>query len=234
VSTPTPAVVRVVPPAWINGIELSQVILTATPEVVRLRGPRPDPSWQHIDSSGHFHAFTADGRLPTLERRSAHPADPDDDGDGYEHVPTWHACVICGDEVAPRMLPDSEFLPPVRVGPTRYELEAMGPARLFDLVGQRATFTTHGRFGIGMVDMPESFEVSSGDPRAIVRMRLDGLHERDVKPLGKPEPKRPNLARAIAAGADALHPTEFAHLAADRAIRAALAHLGLDAEGNPL
>lgn len=236
-NSPSPAVVRVVSTAWINGIELAQVTLSADTKVIRVRGPRPDASWQQIDSSGHFHAFTADGRLPTLERRTPppNPFDPDDEGDGY--LPSWYACVICGDEVTPRLLPESEFMPPTRVGPTSYTVEAVGPARLFDLVGQRVTFTTYGRFGIGRLEMSGSFEFNSGGSDLVavtVTVHLEGLYERDVKPLDKAEPPRSNLARAIAAGAAALHPTEFAHLAADRAIRAALPALGLDAEGNAL
>jgi hypothetical protein len=225
--------------AFINGYTLTEASVTATVTPLPVHGPRPDPGWQVIDGSGHFHAFDADGKLPTLERRTApEHSDDDDCSCEYDYCPTrsWYACQICGDEVKPRTLPDSEFLRPTLPGAVVYTVNAVGPAKLYDFVGQRVSFCCPDRFGVGRMDLPVSMEISSERPVAVVRVELSWFHT-TASAAGRAsklaEPKPNDLARAIAAAASALHPAEFAHLAADRAVRAALAHLGLDENGQP-
>lgn len=225
----------------LNSIELVQATLTGMPDAVPVRGPRPDASWHHFDARGHFHTFAADGTLPTLERRTVQD-DPDPEDDfGYAYLPvrTWFECRICAAEVNPRFLPDSEFCTPMRLLGVRYTVEGCGPATLLDLVGQRAVFTTLTQFGIGRVDLPGTIELANDGPNLVcVRIELEFLADRASAATGKrDEPVHRGqvapgeFSRAVAAGAAALHPTEFAHLAADRVVRAALPHLGLDIPG---
>lgn len=66
----------------------------------------PDPNWQHTDQQGHYHAWSADGELPTLTARSEHRY-----CDGIHHFPvddlcegydvTLYACSLCGEDIEP-------------------------------------------------------------------------------------------------------------------------------------
>ena len=69
----------------------------------------PDPAWEHTDSNGHFHAFAADGKTPTLETYSVHIGCDGScggvcEGEGYDEN-RWK-CAVCGEEVEPRFVPD--------------------------------------------------------------------------------------------------------------------------------
>lgn len=56
---------------------------------------KPDASWFHLDMHSHFHAWAADGTLPTLRRTKKNN----------------HRCVICNEKVEPRTVgvPASSF-----------------------------------------------------------------------------------------------------------------------------
>jgi hypothetical protein len=75
------------------------------------RATKPDPAWEHTDSNGHFHAFAAGGKTPTLATYMVH-VDYDGscggvcEGEGYDE--THWKCVICGEEAHPRFVPDEE------------------------------------------------------------------------------------------------------------------------------
>lgn len=62
-----------------------------------------DPDWIHQDSNGHMHAYSADGKLPTLKAEYVHEdcADPEhgDDCDGWDR--TVQRCLICAELVKP-------------------------------------------------------------------------------------------------------------------------------------
>ena len=70
---------------------------------------KPDPTWEHADAAGHFHAFTADGELPTLNVETVEvPCNGScGDGDGCEgYTVDRYSCKLCGQEVEPCWIPD--------------------------------------------------------------------------------------------------------------------------------
>lgn len=72
---------------------------------------KPDPDWTFIDDAGHFHAYAADGKLPTLRGEQRHVSCDGScgglcDDEGYSET-EWH-CLICGVPVIPRRVPDSQ------------------------------------------------------------------------------------------------------------------------------
>jgi hypothetical protein len=70
---------------------------------------KPDPTWEHIDERGHFHAYGKGEELPTLIPRSRH-VECDGScrgvcgGEGYDV--TQHFCRICDELIEPERLPD--------------------------------------------------------------------------------------------------------------------------------
>lgn len=75
-------------------------------------GPRPDPTWSHVDAAGHLHRWKGHD-LPTLESLP--------DGEPYwcetcqeVHQDTVLGCSQCGEAITPAMLGPSEqreFIP---------------------------------------------------------------------------------------------------------------------------
>jgi hypothetical protein len=64
---------------------------------------KPDPQWTFVDKAGHWHAFTADGKHPTMERYvKMLPCpggcnDPTCEGQPEER----YRCLICGKRIRP-------------------------------------------------------------------------------------------------------------------------------------
>lgn len=87
------------------GWEISNEPIDVTCETIT----EPDFKWAHIDSHGHFHAFSRDKdtSLPTLFRRQVnhtHREPADEDGwaeEWTEAEVTWH-CRICEETVEPK------------------------------------------------------------------------------------------------------------------------------------
>lgn len=66
--------------------------------------PQPDMGWTFIDAAGHFHAFSADRELPTLDAHREHkPCDGSCGGlcggEGFDEV--WYSCRICQEKIKP-------------------------------------------------------------------------------------------------------------------------------------
>lgn len=85
------------------------VISDRTDYVWSSTATKPDPRWEFIDTAGHFHTFTKDGDLPTLNSEGVRmPCDGSCggtcNGEGYT-VTRW-TCRICGQEVEPGYVPD--------------------------------------------------------------------------------------------------------------------------------
>jgi hypothetical protein len=102
----------------VNGIPVWSVDLETgydEVEVTTLRATMPDPAWEFRDSQGHYHAFTGDGKLPTLELRlKEHIPCHDYDECGCPGTDVMaNYCRICGDEVEPQRIPDLDrkFIP---------------------------------------------------------------------------------------------------------------------------
>lgn len=113
-ATPTMAPGAIAGVASINGAEPVAAQLKVTQERIDIstRGPKPDPRWSYTDTAGHFHARAEDGELPTLlARREQLPCDGSCGGvcggEGYEI--TIHSCRICGEEIAPGMIPGPHY-----------------------------------------------------------------------------------------------------------------------------
>lgn len=115
----------------------------------------PDPTWTHVDSNGHFHAYAAGNALPTLDAVSVEqPCDGEEcggvcGGEGYTR--TEYYCRICNEIVEPKSRRTSgrKYMP----GLTSWYVEVeMGHAELLDLIDRQVSFwTTGGRgyFGVG-------------------------------------------------------------------------------------
>jgi hypothetical protein len=100
--------------ASINGGDFMSAEIRVEETVQYIRSEtavKPDPAWEHTDSNGHFHAFAGNGETPTLRGYSIH-VDCDGScggtcgGEGYDE--THWECVICGEEVKPRFIPDQD------------------------------------------------------------------------------------------------------------------------------
>lgn len=86
------------------------------------RAVKPDAKWTHIDGNDHFHAFATKGELPTLKRETVEvPCDGscggECNGEGYT-VPRY-TCLICGEEIEPRYVPDMDARSPGATIPGR-------------------------------------------------------------------------------------------------------------------
>jgi hypothetical protein len=70
---------------------------------------KPDPKWEHVDKAGHWHAFTSDGKHPTLEDYVKLLPCPGGCGDpGCEGTrETRYRCRICGKRIKPGFVVDS-------------------------------------------------------------------------------------------------------------------------------
>lgn len=137
----------------------------------------PDPAWQYVDPSGHYHAWsTADPKLPTLRTHQEHVGcdDPEhEDCEGYTR--TTYACVACDAPVEPRHRPTSgrRYMRGMQSWSAEVEAHIPGNARVSVVV-----VTPHGRrFGFA-IPVGVSAE---GDADGIrIRTRLVG-----AGPLGE-------------------------------------------------
>lgn len=75
----------------------------------------PDPNWTFIDAAGHYHAYTADLKLPTLITRDEWVAyeEPDEETGETGYMIRHLHCAICDEEVQPgrRSGPERKFIP---------------------------------------------------------------------------------------------------------------------------
>lgn len=93
-----------------NGPYRCEVEIRQEVEMVRSDlAAKPDAQWEHTDSRGHFHAFAADGTLPTVRKDFEHV--PCDGACGFEsgcegYDRPIYECLICSERVEPRYVPD--------------------------------------------------------------------------------------------------------------------------------
>ncbi len=234
--------------AAVNGIELHSVSLSADANHEFFEGDMPDPAWTHTDGAGHFHAYDADGKLPTVGTRFVQvPCDGTCGGvcDDQGFTKAVHVCVLCEDPVEPRTRHGMQHIP---AGPPVYTAEVTGPTSLAGFDGDTVSFVCDAGFGTGRMVVREVTMSSHFDQaRAVIELRK--LHHRYGTRVQQAQTeKRANLTRAIMAGAEAVRKPwedlpeveraafvrDFATLAAARAITAALPLLGLDADGEIL
>lgn len=74
--------------------------LTVQQEGIAVEGrtSKPNPEWTHTDEAGHWHAWSGDGRLPTLDSRPV-PCDGMCGDPG--HTDTEWFCPLCQEVVKP-------------------------------------------------------------------------------------------------------------------------------------
>jgi hypothetical protein len=138
---------------------------------------QPDSAWSEVDPQGHFHAFAADGTLPTLTNPTF----------GDESLVTWLECRLCFAVIEPSYVPAEDgvrFGRRSAPGRTRWDVNATLPIepRVLDgslraaqvSVRMRDTATDKARFGVAVVTRL-SIDARSAD------VELEGmgeLHER--------------------------------------------------------
>lgn len=119
---------------------------------------KPDPKWEYVDKAGHWHAFTSDGKHPTMERYEK-PVPCDGScggvcgGEGYSE--TRYRCRACGKRVKPNFVVDKPAFTPQRI-PGRSDwrvnvagrFEAMPAVRHPDQVTVRVTQDGRTFFGL--------------------------------------------------------------------------------------
>lgn len=116
---------------------------------------KPDPAWEHVDKRGHFHAFTDDGKLPTLAEEAVRkpcPGGCDDPGcEGV--VKVRYRCRICRKRVRPRWVSSYDNLSRQMPGPKSWSVTVSnappprtGPG---DMVSVKVTAGGRTYFGVG-------------------------------------------------------------------------------------
>ena len=109
----------------IDGKPVQAVDLTVETEsidVSTMSDFRPDPTWEHVDAAGHFHAYAADGKTPTLQETSEEYWCED----CHEHHTSYKtACVICGEEIRPATIDTGAFSKSIP-GRTTWTLKVIG------------------------------------------------------------------------------------------------------------
>lgn len=234
----------------VNGVGLYSVTMHSESPYETYDSDVPDPAWTFTDAAGHFHAYDSDGKLPTLNMVATH-LDCDGtcggvcDGDGYSR--TDYQCLLC----------DEYVVPATRTGVVRVNtasdplltIEVTGPSALAGFDGDMVSFSCAAGFGSGILRVVEVTMSSSSDyARAEIALRTPLYRRYGTSVQQAPREPRANLTKAILAGAKAVRepweslPEEacaefvrdFATLAAQRAITAALPLLGLDADGEIL
>lgn len=144
--------------------------------------PKPDERWSFVDASGHFHAYwSREERWPTLRTRiEPVPCDHEDHDEDCEgaNITHWH-CLICDEEIEPRMIPGPHYgsMP----GMTSWELRVSVPVDAVDaLLDQKVSVRMEqgGNEVWGVALVLREFSYESG--RSTVDLRLIGM-----SPLGR-------------------------------------------------
>lgn len=128
-------------------LELLELQRSCEPvEITDLTGRAvPDPSWAHIDSAGHFHAWSQGGGLPTLER-CPHACEDKECSGGFEE----YRCAICHQGVEPGMImtpPDMHR----RFAPGLESWSLVVRAPVWNLSGDRVSVRGEAWFGVAVV-----------------------------------------------------------------------------------
>lgn len=161
-----------------NGDPVLVVDLTVDVEQIEVMTmTEPDPTWEHVDPAGHYHARTKDGGYPTLHTHSEHVdcTDPGgDDCDGYD-ITTYH-CIVCDAEVKPGSRPTTfrKYIPGRETWSVEVEQHVPDGERVSVVID-----TGEGRRCFGFA-VPIGFQAEGGPDGVRVRTRLAG-----ASPLGR-------------------------------------------------
>lgn len=144
-----------------------------TEAIISASDLRPDPEWQHTDTASHFHAFTADGKLPTLRATLTHVPCDGSCGRGCEgYDENTYTCVICGEPVEPRWVdhgPRTELMPTTSTATVVALTDR--PVRA-DQVSVRAELVDGELFGVGHVIEQQA---DSSGVQATIELRRFGM-----------------------------------------------------------
>lgn len=114
----------------------------------------PDLDWEFTDAAGHFHAYAAEGGLPTLDRTSRHVECEGGCGlgDSCEGYDVWvYHCRICGEEIEPGLITRYDVTK-TYPGLTSWGVQVHGadhPSN--DIVSVRCRWNDREWFGMGSV-----------------------------------------------------------------------------------
>lgn len=116
---------------------------------------KPDPSWELVDKKGHFHAFTEDGKLPTLAEEAVRKPCPGGCGDpGCEGATEIrYRCRICRKRVRPQWVSSYDSLGRQMPGPKSWSVTVSNapPPRTApgEMVSVKVTANGRTYFGVG-------------------------------------------------------------------------------------
>lgn len=119
---------------------------------------KPDMSWELVDKKGHFHAFTEDGKLPTLDEEKVRRPCPGGCGDpGCDGtVFTRYRCRICKKKIQPGWISSYDNLNAKMPGLKTWSVEVVdGPLLvMYGRVSVKVTAGGRTYFGIGYPGNP--------------------------------------------------------------------------------
>lgn len=108
---PTTAVSEVVMRASLNGSPFLDAALSQERHVDTVQSAsafKPDPSWHVVDANGHYHAWAANGTLPTLRVQYLEDTTHSYEDEGEAPSRPHYYCHICSEEIDPVYVPDTE------------------------------------------------------------------------------------------------------------------------------
>lgn len=161
--------------ATINGQSVKVIDISAEVEQQEIRqmsSVEPDVTWEHVDSSGHFHAYAAEGKTPTLRQVSEEVWCPDCHENHTEYA---MQCILCDEAVKPGTVdrgPKTEWI----AGPTTWTMRALDvPGRYGDTVSVRFIDEDLGRELFGVMYIGRQWAELGGPLKTEL---AGGLHER--------------------------------------------------------
>lgn len=165
---------------WLGRLFVEQEMI----EIRSARQSRPDMKWVFVDNAGHWHAFDADGKTPTLREYAEHVECDGScggvcQGEGY-HVTRWK-CLGCGVSVKPRFNTEYDVRSTVP-GMTSWSVQLLADGTVAlpqypDKVSVRATTGAGTYFGLAVLG---DMTWSGGGDRITVDVQLVG-----ASPLGR-------------------------------------------------
>ena len=180
------------PSGTVNGIELYRVELTGHRDMDMFDADLPDQAWTFTDAAGHFHAYDADGKLPSL-RHLLIKVDCDGSCGGLcdgEYDKRVHQCLMCDELVEPATRRGTRRVP----GPAEYIVRASGPRGLVELHDLVVSFSCPVGFGSGKLNVVGVTMSNEYNDEAGVEIVLRQLHRRYGAP-SEPAPDEVERAR---------------------------------------
>lgn len=156
--------------ASIDGSALLPCSLDVTTEMIDvstgLPTRLPDPAWEKVDKQGHFHAFTTDGKLPTVVTESIQKPCPGGcDDPGCEGVTVIrYRCRLCRQKIRPNWVTEYDPSPRSMPGRTEWSVAVRGASESPPVGDVSVKVTANGitYFGFGRAHGATIREFGSG------------------------------------------------------------------------